>query len=286
MRRRYREREPAMCAATLDPGDSLREVIADLEPEHALRGLARRPFEGARDLRLRLFDRQPAACLSALRYQRAPEIEALRERHASEHPDAVLASLQGREDEAAEQLRARCWAKASDRARATSLQFCAGDRAWRERDALFERDPALGVRSLRGVQGPRAQHWLERYAGNAPKMVLDAITGRTDADAHGLRAALFDTGREVIDSIRGLDDEASWVLRERALAAWPSTVAHSLLGLEGHARAQAMAKRCLALAAGDLHVHRRLAQLDERPSWPEWARARLDHAAVEDDGAS
>jgi dTMP kinase len=275
-RRRLREQEPALCAASLDPEDPLRELLAEVEPEYALRSLMRRPLSGAADLRLRLLERHPAACIAALRNLRDAQADAMRERCAEQCPDAVAGSLQGREDARAQALRERCWSRASDSARAASLAWCRGEVAWREREALFERDPVLGLDSLLGVHDSRAQSWLERYAALAPKTVIGALAGRSDEDAHRLREALFDTGREVIDSLRGLDDEHSWALRERALPLWPSTVAHSLLGLEARPRAQAMLDHCRELGAGDLHLFRRLQQIAERPSWPQWARARRE----------
>lgn len=281
-RRRTCDAEPALCAATLDPADPLREVLAEREPSYALRGFARMPLGGDSDLRIRLLARHPAACIEALKYQRTPRADAVREMHAEQYPDAVLSSLQGREDAWAWRLRERCWRRAGTRARAASLIACGSDAAWTAREALFEQDPVLGLSSLHGVGGARAQHRLERYAELAPKAVLGALGGRSDAGAHALRAQLFATGREVIDSLRGLDDEPSWTLRERALSAWPSTVAHSLIEIEPHERVRAMLQVCRELGGTDLHLHRRLQQLRERALWPDWARAKVGGAAVED----
>jgi dTMP kinase len=281
-RRRLLAQEPALCAATLDPEDPLREPLAEVEPDYVLHSDARRPLAGALDLRIRLLARHPAACIRALKHHHDRQADAIRELYADEHPDAVVESLQGRQDAQAQRLRERCWQDASDRARAESLIACRGEAAWREREALLERDPVLGLHTLIGLCEPRAQRWLERYAAVAPKAVLAALAGRSDEQAHRLREAWFATGREVIDSLRGLDDEPSWALRERALQAWPSTVAHSLLGLESRPRAQAMIERCRELGAGDLHLQRRLQQLAERPLWPRWALTRAGFVGLDE----
>ncbi|MDZ4694735.1 MAG: hypothetical protein SGI86_06260 [Deltaproteobacteria bacterium] len=266
--------EPALCAFALDPEDPLREQMAAIEPEYVLRGYARRTLSGPDDLRLRLFAVAPAACIVALKSVDDPWADDIREQNADRYPDAVLISLQGREDVRAQQLRQRCWREAGDNARATSLTACSGAMAWNEREALYERDPVLGLKSVRGLPDARAQTWLDRYAESAPKIVLEALAGRADAKAYELREQLFATGREVIDSLRGLDDEAAWALRERAIDCWPSTVVHSLLGLETQPRAQAMVARCNTLNLGDIHLLKRIQQFEERPLWPAWARER------------
>ena len=72
----------------------------------------------------------------------------------------------------------------------------------------------------------------------------------------------MDTGRELIDSIWGLDDPASWALRERFCARWPSTVVASLIGMPLDDRAHALIARCREAAPDDLFLKRRLALLD------------------------
>lgn len=272
--------EPALAAWSMDPEDPLRDRLVEVEPEYALRAWGGRPLSGPDDLRLRWLDRAPAACIGALKHLRDSRADEIRERYVEREPDAVLASLGAREDAEASKLRERAWEGGSDRARAASLAFCAGEGAWRLREALFRRSPVLGIEALRGVVDPRGQAWLDHYAEAAPKAVLECISGRADAHAHTLREQLFETGREVIDSVRGLGDERSWALRERGVERWPSTVAHSLLGLDADPRSARLAARCGELADGDTHVWRRLQGLAERPAWPAWARARSGSAAV------
>jgi hypothetical protein len=139
---------------------------------------------------------------------------------------------------------------------------------------LFERNPLLALESLRGTRSDRGDAWLVRAREHAPKLVLAALAGRSDTFAHGLRSELFETGREVIDTIRRLSDDASFALRERALPRWPSTVAHSLLGLPESPRVRALRERCSTLGARDVHVLRRLALLDEQAQLPDWVKQK------------
>lgn len=266
--------DPALAAWAMDPDDPLREQAAELEPAYALRAWSRRPLSGPDDLRLRLMQRAPEAALGALKHLSCAASDSLREQWAERCPDGVLKSLTGREDATANVLRDRCWKAATDEARASSLGFCSAEAAWKRRKKLLESDPVLGIGTLRALDDPRTNGVLASYAARAPKPVLAALGGRSDAFAHELREALWDTGREVVDSLRGLADPQSFRLRERAVEAHPSTVVHSLLGVPDGPQVQALLERCREAGAGDVHLLRRLQGVDERSSWPEWARIR------------
>lgn len=273
LRRAALQSEPKLAAWAMDPDDPLRAEAADIEPHYALRAWRRRPLDGPSDLRLQLLSRAPADVVEALKHLDSDEADAIREAHAERYPDAVLRSLSGREDARAEVLRDRCWGDGSHEARASSLGFCSSERAWKRRRKLLERSPTLCISTLRGMSGDEADDILQAHAAHAPKMVLAALTGRADVAAFRLRERLWDTGREVVDSIRGLDVEEAWTVRERGVEQHPSTVAHSMLGLSGP-RVDAMRAQCIEHGAGDIHLLRRLQGLDERPLWPEWARMR------------
>ncbi|MGD8858856.1 MAG: dTMP kinase [Myxococcales bacterium] len=285
LRARAFDGEPELAAWGMDPEDPLRERAAS-HPRtraRALSGLSRRPIEGEHDVRLRLLPEEPDAALAALRHQDEPAIDALRERYAELARDGVLQSLVGREDAFAEELRERCWKGADDRARATSLRFCGGRRAWKLREKLLERNPVAALTSLRGLTDEHATGLLEDYAERAPRVVLDVLGSRDDRRAHTLRERLWDTGKEVVDSLRGLDDDFAWKVREAFLQAHPSTVAHSLQRLDpDDDRVKDMRARCTEAGAGDLYLLRRLQRLDEFPTLPEWARQRTVDETDED----
>jgi len=275
LRARALVQEPELVAWSLDPTDPLRDKAAEREPEYALRGWSRRPLSGSEDLRVRLLGPAPAAAIKALRHVDDPEADELRAECSDRVPGAVVASLTGREDHVAEELRRRCWSRAEPEDHSASLTFCGGETAWRLREQLLASQPVLGLESLRGVTGPRTQEVLEAYADRAPKIVLRALSGRTDPAAHALRERLLDTGREVVDSVRGLDDEASWALRENVVERWSSTVVHSLFGLPDDERVQKMRERCVEIGGGDAHVLRRLQGLDEFATLPRWSTERV-----------
>jgi hypothetical protein len=272
-----------LCADALDAADPLREALTELQPALALRGLVGMPLQGDGDLRVRWMQRAGAACVSALKHVASPQADMLRRRVADEHPREVLASLAGRDDARALELRKRCAPIADDRALATALQGCADPDAVARREELFERDPAYGVRSLRGVRSERADALLWRYAQSAPAPVLEALTGRADDEAYRLREALAPTGHELVESVRGLDDERAWAIRERAIESAPATVLHSLTALAPSARVAAVVERCLQRGAADVHVLRRAQGLLEQVEAPDWVKARRQRAGMEMD---
>ena len=286
LRARAASTEPRLTSFTLDPEDPLRAELAEQVPEYALRGWMGRPLSGPTDLRLRALSMHPAEAIEAMRYLRDDESDAIRERHTGNAPDAVLTSLAGRTDERAWQLRAAAWDAAEDDARAVSLVGCADARAAKLRDALFSKSPLLGLTSLRATSTPEGDERLRALAPHAPKAVIAALAGRADAAAYHMRNEWFETGREVLDTVRRLGDDAAFALRERGISRWPSTVAHSLLGLPTDTLVRSMRERCAKLGAGDLHCSRRLALLDEQATAPEWTSSRARERMAEPEAAA
>jgi dTMP kinase len=283
LRARLWQEEPALCGYTLDADDPMRAQLAIDEPVYALRGLAGKPLAGDGDLRVQLMQREPEACIAALKHVAGEQADALRREAAEEHAGEVFASLAGRHDEGALELRAHCAARAGDRELAIGLQQLDDDGAWSLREALFERDAAYGVRSLKGLCSARADALLWRYAANAPAAVLDALSGRYDTEAYRLRSELASVGHELVDCIRGLGDGAAWSIRERCVERFPGEVAHSLLGVPFDVRARELADRCARFGRGDLHVMRRTRALHEQDAEPAWLKARRRRASMEMD---
>jgi dTMP kinase len=274
LRARALATEPALVAFTLDAADPLRDAAAELEPEYALSGWYGKPLSGPDDLRLRVLARSPAPAILALRGLHDARADAIRTQHLATEPEAVLTSLAGRDDAQAWSLREQAWDDAADDARAQTLIGCASERAEVRRELLFDKNPLLGLLSLRGTHSARGDEWLQRTREQAPKLVLAALAGRSDEFSYRLRDELFETGREVIDTVRRLSDSAAFTLRERALPRWPSTVAHSLLGLPDTPQVRGLYERCQTLGGRDIHVLRRLALLDEQRELPEWVKLK------------
>jgi dTMP kinase len=275
LRIRAHVEEPSLVAWALDREDPLREEMAQHDPEYALGGLAGRPILDD-DLRVRLAEEHPEAVLRSLKGVTSAQADELRERLADRAPGAAVESLQGREDAPAEQLRNSHWDQANAYERAASITDCPGDTAWERREELLRKHAFVGVESLKRLDPERVEPWFEQFAEQAPRAALGALIGRGDERAHAWRRRLEHAGREMVDSLRGLDDPAAWDLREKFCERWPSTVAHSLLGLPKSPRKEALASRCAEFGRGDVHVLRRLTQLDEYSMWPDWAKTQRD----------
>jgi dTMP kinase len=266
------ERELALAIWASDLDDPLLTRAIEGSPERVLERLSRLGALATRErlgvaLREQLLTSHPDVVARSLRGSSTQDADRMRERLAEHAPGAVVESLAGRSDAFALALRKRLWKQADMHERAISLQMCDDPEAWRRRERLLEKDPAIVLPSLRGLDPARVDPTLWRYVDHAPKPVLSALLGRADASAHQLRARLVDTGREVIDSIAGLDDPVSWALREHFCKRWPSTVATSLIGMTLDDRARALILGCREAAPTDLFLKRRLALLT-RPSQP------------------
>ena len=255
--------EVSLAAWCMDAHDPLREQLAKDEPAYAVSGLSRVPIDGPDDLRVLLADTVPEAVARALKYVQGDAADRLRTRLLDSAPGAVVASLVAREDPWAWSIRQRWWNHASAVEKSDSVAHCGSEAAWDARTGLLEDDPLAGIASLRGVTDDRADRILSRHVELAPRSVLRALIGRGDTNAHRLRAALEPVGREVIDSVRGLDDETSWSLRERHAAQWPSTILDSLASLPRTPQWQRLRDRCTMAGCGDLHVLRRTMALQE-----------------------
>lgn len=284
LRRQCLDEEPEITAWAMDATDPLRRQLARRSPEYALSGLKRCPISKD-DLRKELLDEHTGAVLRALRHVASKEADALRQQYAKQQPGAVLESLCAREDTLALELRAACWSEGTPAERCVSLTGCGGDAAWRLRRKLFKKEPVTGLKSLRGVRSEEGDELLMTFGRLAAKPVLSSLAGRGDAVAQRLRNDLTDTGREVIDSLRGLDDDESWRLRQQFATPWHSTVTHSLEGVPEGTRREQVLRECQAAGAGDAYFLRRQRGLQEYLERPEWTRSRpvtqkLFHPAV------
>lgn len=139
--------------------------------------------------------------------------------------------------------------------------------AWELRDELADAAPFQVARSLSGraLNGQLARAFQYRLAGKAPAQVLDTLSGRDDDDAWTLRTLLRDAApirmvaslagidgerawrwrsrlwKDVVDdlpswealceSVRGLDTDAAWKIRDAAFEHTPVEALTSLIGL-------------------------------------------------------
>jgi dTMP kinase len=275
LRARACEREPELVAWCSGADErALRTRVIERAPEHVLAGMRGEPLSED-DLRMQWAEREPVAVARSLtgvlgldadvlRRRLVERLDTLANKPRKRLAGALVESVAGRSDLAAQQLRERGWADADVHERAISLRGCADAWAQHARAELFERDPARALTSLRGLAVELADPWLDRWAEYAPKPALAAIAGRTDGRAHALRERLIATGDEVIDSLRDAIDPQSWKLREQAMHDWPVAIAESLIDVAGdHPQRIRLLAALREQARGDLELHCRLARIDQ-----------------------
>ncbi|HTE56848.1 MAG TPA: dTMP kinase [Kofleriaceae bacterium] len=293
-------REPAVAAYFLtglaDPAaHDWRERLIERAPDlvaFTLRGLADPPAWRLRD---RLIERAPVSVARSLagRGVVGPRADAMRLALADAHPEAVLSTITGRDDEPAWQLRdrlvdrapsavvgtladldgPRAWAMrarflaggdamladpVAAGALARSLRGLAGDEAWRLRRLGFPAAPIQAIESLAGVLDDESWDWRRRWLERAPRAVLVTIAMLDDRRAWELRGRIAARVKEVFDSMIGLDGDEAWALRDAWADTWPSTCVKSLGPLQASARGADLAARLLAANPGDISLLKHL----------------------------
>ena len=265
-RRELATQLPNFVAWAMDSQDPLRDELALAAPMRCIGGLSSTPLASTKDLRWRHREVEPEACAAGLRWVDGELADALRIALFKEVPHQVLRSLCGRADPLADELRRTLWKKAPTLARAESLQGLAQDQWSIERERLFDVHPAHALLSLRRCPAGAFDKKLEDYADTAPKLVLAALTGRTDDLARSLRRQLMAHAREVLDAIADLFDAPEMQIRHDLAQQWPAEVARSLAGAPESRQTNALLTNCNTYGSGDLHMLRQTAFLAQRRS--------------------
>ena len=166
------EKELAIWAS--DAADPLltSERARDCAPHRVLERLGRHDLARvgplAAELREQLVGSHPDIVARSLRWIADEDADRLREWIVEFAPGAVLESLSGRSDSFAVELRERSWKQADIYERAGCLQGCDDPDAWRRRERMLEKDPAIVLPSLRGLDPARVDPILARHVERAP----------------------------------------------------------------------------------------------------------------------
>lgn len=278
LRERLAAAAPAVVGRSLrgvygEAQDALRRSLIEAAPEAVAYSI-----QGARalldlsaamwPLRRALAERDPAAALASIRGLDEEEAWVMRARYALSAPDACLKSLAYLDGPRAWTMRRALLERATPQARLDSIAGLDDDAAWELRDALAALDPLAMLHSARGLSSERAQALRQRLFAQAPKPVLQTLSPLVVDDVSWtLREAAAHDLPEVLDSIRGRDDERSWSLRERLRERWRFAVIGSLGPLSFGARGAAFVQEQAERYPDDLFVakHALRAQLAPPP---------------------
>lgn len=189
------------------------------------------------DLRLRREPRVAAYLLGGLY---GPGVDERRLALAEVVPEAVLAALNGLDDEVSWSLRERL-AQKFPGAVARTLSSLAGlsPRALDMREALASRAPADVGASLWRLDDERSWALRERLFDEHPHVVAGSLAWLPSERAWALRerwlsaygarlASDYDTARIAARSVTSLDDERAWKIRRQTLQAAPVAALWSL----------------------------------------------------------
>ena len=253
--------EPAMIAYSirdLASADAMRirYRLAPREPQVVAESLVGLDDEDANELRRALAPEAPVEVAGSLRGIDSRFANKMREALVEDAPDGVLEGLARVGSRFAWDLRVAL-GKRREGALARSLRGLDDERAWALRRELLDKCPADVLDSIGGLESEPAWALRRQWVDRAPKGVIGGISGMTSDPAWEIRTHAAELGKELLDSVRGLDDERAWALREQHRAAWPHTAVGSVGALVTTPRGEAFVRRELAEHPADLMVVRK-----------------------------
>lgn len=255
-----------------DVSCSLRARFAAEQPAAVARSLGGIPNlnEQARALRQDLIERAPAEVATSLVGLDDEEAWAQREALFERHPHEVLGTMSGLDSERAWALRER-WLERYGleldtsyelgRALARSVRGVPGERAFSLRERARVAAPIEALRSIVGLVCDKSFRWRSDAIRRAPRPVMETLRGIDDERAWEMRNRVVADCREALDGIGGLDAAPAWALRESAADIWPCSVVKSLGPLADTARGEALLARQLERHGGNPNVLRHAAAI-------------------------
>jgi dTMP kinase len=260
--------EPAIVAYSVGGLQSensmrVRYRLANREPEVVAESIGGFDDEISWDLRKQLAARAPDEVAASLRGIDSRAATQMRQALAERAPEGVLRGLGGLDTRFAWELR-EVLGRAYPLSLAKSLRGLDGERAWELRGVLLPTAPAAVLGSIGGLDSERAWQLRRHFVGKAPKLVLRTIDGMSGDESWAIRKEASALGKELLDSVRGLDEERAWALREQHRAAWPHTAVGSVGALAFTPRGEAFVRRELETHPSDLMVARKAVVVLER----------------------
>jgi dTMP kinase len=135
------------------------------------------------------------------------------------------------------------------------------DRAWELRKEARPHAPIAALDSIGVLASERAWKWRDRHLHTATKVVMRTVAGVDDPRAWAMRHAVALSCKEALDSMIGLNGTEAWVIREMCQDVWPSTVVKSLGALGQSPRGRELVARQLARHPGNISLWKHAAAL-------------------------
>jgi dTMP kinase len=252
------------------PAWVLREELRGRTPYYVARSLAGLGADPrAWRLRRELEEAAPDQVVASLGGDSGEEAHALRRRRWESHADEALRSLKGLSDDASWELRRRARReRPGSPALVESVTGIDTEPAWEIRTEA-SKHPLSVLRSLKGVDDPRAWAMREELAQVAPKLVLPTVEGMGGPRAEALRDRLAELApEETAASLARVETPEAWRRREALRDAAPAGVIKSLRSAD-RAREEALVREIVRSHPGRLRVAREAAQFLLRAPWTD-----------------
>jgi dTMP kinase len=238
LRERLWEQEPELVAYGLEPLDddrarALRERLAGRAPRQVARSLGARwadadPWAWA--LRRRLADAAAAEVIASTGALDSEEAWALREALLKDKDNhaPVLATLKRIDTDRAWALRDKLGKGKTDWGLLEGLAGIDTERAWALRRKHQRKALPWVLVSTADLASDAAWALRDSLFKIAPKLVLQTMYGMDHERAWAMRREAGFDCKEALTSIKGLDGDEAWRLRESLAARWPAHAAKSI----------------------------------------------------------
>lgn len=178
--------------------------------------------EAAWEMREQLATVVPTEVALTLGTLDSPRAWKMRELLIEEAPGAVLSSLKSLDSERAWELRERFGSRGKwVWGLLEGLAHLDTEKAWSSREQNRRRALPWVILSTTGCRSRRAWRLRREYFDQATKLVIKSLVGSDETEAWQMRLQAGPWCKESLTTIKNMDSEAAWELRERLRANWP-----------------------------------------------------------------
>jgi dTMP kinase len=180
------------------------------------------------EMRRRLVDVVPDDVAATLGTLNTDEAWTLRDKLVKQSPLLIMSSLRGLDTPRAWEMRESFARKKALPGLLKGLAYIDTEKAWALRDKHRRNLLPWVILSLLGVDSEEAWKLRRAHLQTATKLVLRSLAGSETDEAWAVRMQEGSWAKEAVSTIKGIDSEPAWKLRESLSDVWPGTVAKSV----------------------------------------------------------
>jgi len=229
LRERLVEPEPAAVASGVGPLSSDRAIelrwrLADRAPREVARSLGdlwADEHPEAWRLRFKLAESNPNDVAVTLGTLDTPQAWEMRERLIEQATPEVLRTLKTLDSERAWKMRKKYGDKKYEWGLLEGLIGLDNERAWKRRHKGVKRSLPWVILSLAGCESEEAWAIRRQYFDPAPKLVIKSLRFSEAKEAWTMRSEAGPWCKESLTTIKNMDTDDAWRLREQFEDTWP-----------------------------------------------------------------